>query len=82
MEDHVEDRSPNGDSSAALKMARADAILPAAGDREPTLLTAAASGFTFLNANVRAIRRKTVDITRLLEKCDFPTFLVFTETWF
>ena len=47
MEDHVEDRSPNGDSSAALKMARADAILPAAGDREPTLLTAAASGFTF-----------------------------------
>ena len=81
MEDHVEDRSPNGDSSAALKMARADAILPAAGDREPTLLTAAASGFTFLNANVRAIRRKTVDITRLLERCDFPTFLVFTETW-
>ena len=34
----------------------------------------------FSNANVRAIRRKSVDIVRLIERCDYLTFVVFTET--
>ena len=77
LEDHADARSPNGVSSAAI----AEATPPAAGDRESTLRTAAASCFTFFNANVFAIRRKSVDVTKLIERRDFPTCVIFTKTW-
>ena len=75
------ERSPNGDASGESEPASADSSTPAAVVRESTPQTAVASGFTFLNANVRAIRRKSAEITRMIERCDHPTFVVFTETW-
>ena len=71
--------SPNGDVSRSSRSSIP--FTPAAVVRESTPQTAVASGFTFLNANVRAIRRKSAEITRLIERSDHPTFLVFTETW-
>ena len=70
--------SPNGDVSRSSRSSIP--FTPAAVVRESTPQTAVASGFTFLNANVRAIRCKSAEITRLIQRCDHPTFLVFTET--
>ena len=79
LEDYIDGRSLNGTSSGGFKMASSDPILPAAGDRESTLLTAAASVFILLNAGFREILWKFVDIIGLLKRFDFGTFLFFAE---
>ena len=81
LESQIIDVSPNGDANVSFVEAVADPI-PAATVRESTPnVAAAASGFTFLNANVRALRRKSAEVARLVERCGNPTFVVFTETW-
>ena len=47
--------------------------------REPT--PRAAEELTFLHANVRSCRHKIADLTRIIERSNFPTYVIFTETW-
>ena len=66
MEYHRDVRSPNGELSEVYEMTSTDVIQPAADDRELIFFFATACGFFFLNANISAIRRKSVDVTRLI----------------
>ena len=70
---------PNGDGGL-------DANFPAAAARQPSTNAAASfSELTFLHANIRSFgfksKAKSAEIKRLIERCDFPTFVFFTETW-
>ena len=50
-------------------------------DREPTSLSVAPSGFTFLLANVQGFVSKTAELAFLVERSNFPTYVAFTETF-
>ena len=47
--------------------------------REPT--PRAAEELTFLHANVRSCRHNIADLLRIIERSNFPTYVIFTETW-
>ena len=47
--------------------------------REPT--PCAADVLTFFHANVRSFRYKVAELTRLIERSLFPTYVALTETW-
>ena len=65
------EQSPNGESSQVNPHCSLR--------REPT--PSAADALSFLHANVRSYRYKVAELTRIVERSNFPTYVAFTETW-
>ena len=60
----------------------ASAIPPTGlGEREPLIEGPESSGFTFLHANVQGFASKSAEIAHLIERCNFPDVVGFTESF-
>ena len=67
---------PKGDVDAALFHPSASS-----GAREPCLKELDASSLSFLLANVQGFVSKSAELAHLVERCDFPSIVGFTETF-
>ena len=69
-------------SDAPVDDRRVPASTPAMpDDRKTTSPGVVPSSFTFLHANVRGFTSKTADLTFMIERAEYPTYVAFTETF-